>query len=172
MIGLVAVLLRHPVASFFSPDAEVSTLVARLRARWDTKAALRAFADDLDDPAGDLIAANLYLGASKRGEGLASVLEGLAQSVADTVRARRAVEADRARPRATAKWVTLITVGVLSLLALNGDYIRPYGSPLGQLLLILLLSAYVGLLIWMRNMAKGEALPRFLGDAAREGAHA
>jgi len=57
-------------------------------------------------------------------------------------------------------------------LTLTGDYISPYGSPLGQLLLILLLSAYVGLLIWMRNMAKGEALPRFLGDAAREGAHA
>ena len=154
-----------------TPDAirpEVSPLVARLRARWDTKAALRAFADDLDDPAGDLIAANLYLGASKRGEGLASVLEGLAQSVADTVRARRAVEADRARPRATAKWVTLITVGVLSLLALNGDYIRPYGSPLGQIILVLLLSLYVATLLWMRQMAKGEKPPRFVGASVAQ----
>ena len=154
-----------------TPDAirpEVSALVARLRARWDTKAALRAFADDLDDPAGDLIAANLYLGASKRGEGLASVLEGLAQSVADTVRARRAVEADRAKPRATAKWVTLITVGVLTLLALNGDYIRPYGSPLGQIILVLLLSMYIGTLLWMRHMAKGEKPPRFVGASVAQ----
>ena len=39
--------------------AEVATLVARLRARWDTETALRAFADDLDDVTGDLVAANL-----------------------------------------------------------------------------------------------------------------
>src|SRR5690606_10093328 len=45
---------------------EVSTLVARLRARWDTEAALRAFADDLDDVTGDLVAANLILAARRR----------------------------------------------------------------------------------------------------------
>ena len=100
-----------------------------------------------------------------------SMLESLAESVAADVRARRAIEADRAKPRTTARWVTIITISVLGFLTLTGDYISPYGSPLGQLLLILLLSAYVGLLIWMRNMAKGEAMPRFLGVAAREGAH-
>ena len=51
---------------------------------------------------GDLVAANLILGARRRGAGLASVLEGLAESVAADVRARRQVEADRAKPRATA----------------------------------------------------------------------
>ena len=86
--------------------AEVQRLVARLRARWDTEKALRAFADELDDATGDLIAANLILGARRRGAGLASVLEGLAESVAADVRARRQVEADRAKPRATARWVT------------------------------------------------------------------
>ncbi|MEI2811934.1 MAG: hypothetical protein V9F00_17630 [Nocardioides sp.] len=83
--------------------------VARLRARWVTEDALRAFADELDDSTGDLVAANLILGARRRGAGLASVLEGLAESVAADVRARRQVEADRAKPRATARWVTLIS---------------------------------------------------------------
>ena len=68
------------------------------------------FADDLDDATGDLVAANLILGARRRGAGLASVLESLAESVADDVRARRAIEADRAKPRTTARWVTIITV--------------------------------------------------------------
>ena len=68
---------------------EVARLVSRLRARWSTEDALRAFADDLDDATGDLIAANLILGARRRGAGLASVLEGLAESVAADVRARR-----------------------------------------------------------------------------------
>src|SRR5690606_27270845 len=45
---------------------EVTQLVARLRARWDTEAALRAFADDLDDVTGDLVAANLILAARRR----------------------------------------------------------------------------------------------------------
>lgn len=142
--------------------AEVGRLVSRLRSRWDTEAALRAFADELDDSTGDLIAANLILGARRRGAGLASVLEGLAESVAADVRARREVEADRAKPRSTARWVTLISAGVLLVLAVSGSYVEPYRSPFGQVLLILLLSAYVATLIWMRQMANGRPLPRFL----------
>ena len=142
---------------------EVATLVARLRARWDTEAALRAFADDLDDLTGDQIASSLMLGARRRGAGLASVLEGMAQTVSDDVRIRRSIEADRAKPRSTARWITLITLVVLAVLALNTAYVAPYGSPLGQAILLLLLSAYLGCLVWMRNIAKGEALPRFIG---------
>jgi len=142
--------------------AEVERLVSRLRARWDTEAALRAFADDLDDATGDLIAANLILAARRRGAGLASVLDGLAGSVAADVRARRQVEADRAKPRSTARWVTLISASVLVILALSGSYVEPYSSPIGQVILVVLLSAYVATLIWMRRMATGKPLPRFL----------
>lgn len=154
-----------------TPDAirpEVGRLVARLRARWSTEAALRAFADDLDDATGDLIAANLILGAKRRGPGLASVLEALAESVSADVRARRQVEADRAKPRTTARWVTIITIGVLAVLAFTGTYVDPYKSPFGQLLLSVLLGAYTAVLIWMRRMAAGKPLPRFIGVAARE----
>ncbi len=142
---------------------EVATLVARLRARWNTTQALRAFADDLDDLTGDQIAASLMLGAQRRGAGLASVLEGMARTVADDVRIRRAIEADRAKPRATARWITLITLVVLGLLALNGSYIAPYGTVLGQAVLLLLAAAYLACLVWMRTIAQGAPLPRFLG---------
>lgn len=151
-----------------TPDAirpEVTTLVARLRARVDTETALRAFADDLNDGTGDLVAANLILGSRRRGQGLAAVLDSLAESVAADVRARREIEADRAKPRTTARWVTIITVGVLLVLAFTGDYIAPYGTPLGQVILTTLLAAYVALLLWMRSMARGEPLPRFLGQS-------
>ncbi|WP_148612609.1 type II secretion system F family protein [Nocardioides rubriscoriae] len=166
--ALVATLRSTPAA--IAP--EVTRLVARLRARWVTEDALRAFADELDDATGDLVAANLILGARRRGAGLASVLEGLAESVAADVRARRQVEADRAKPRATARWVTLISVGVLVILALSGTYVRPYQSPLGQLILVALLAMYVATLVWMKRMAMGRAMPRFLSSAplAREGA--
>ena len=166
--ALVATLRSTPAA--IAP--EVTRLVARLRARWPTEEALRAFANELDDATGDLVAANLILGARRRGAGLASVLEGLAESVAADVRARRQVEADRAKPRATARWVTLISVGVLVILAVSGTYVRPYQSPLGQVVLVVLLSLYIATLVWMKRMALGRAMPRFLSPvpATREGA--
>lgn len=156
--ALVATLRSTP-----APIAdEVRRLVTRLRARWDTEAALRAFADELDDATGDLIAANLILGARRRGAGLTNVLEGLAESVAADVRARRQIEADRAKPRSTARWVTIISVTVLVVLAISGSYVAPYRSPFGQLLLVVLLSAYIATLVWMRRMAEGRPMPRFL----------
>ena len=156
--ALVATLRSTP-----APIAgEVNRLVSRLRARWVTEDALRAFADELDDSTGDLIAANLILGARRRGAGLASVLEGLAESVSADVRSRRQVEADRAKPRATARWVTLISASALLVLAISGDYVKPYGTPVGQVLLVLLLTAYIATLVWMKRMAIGKSLPRFL----------
>ena len=160
--ALVATLRSTPAA--IAP--EVTRLVARLRARWVTEDALRAFAEELDDATGDLVAANLILGARRRGAGLASVLEGLAESVAADVRARRQVEADRAKPRATARSVTLISVAVLVVLAVSGTYVEPYRSPLGQVILVTLLAAYISTLVWMKHMALGRALPRFLTSSA------
>ncbi len=157
--ALVATMRSTPAA--IAP--EVTRLVARLRARWSTEQALRAFADELDDSTGDLVAANLILGARRRGAGLASVLDGLAESVAADVRARRQVEADRAKPRATARWVTIISAGVLVVLAVSGTYVEPYRSPFGQVILVGLLAAYISLLVWMKRMAIGRELPRFLG---------
>ena len=153
----------EPIAS------EVRRLVARLRARWTTEDALRAFADELQDSTGDLVAANLILGARRRGAGLANVLEGLAESVAADVRARRQVEADREKPRSTARWVTLISASVLVLLALSGSYVEPYRTPLGQVILVVLLAAYISTLVWMRQMAIGRSLPRFLNTREAAG---
>lgn len=149
--------------------AEVSRLVARLRARWSTEDALRLFADELDDATGDLVAAYLILGARRRGSGLASVLQGLAESVAEDVTARRKIEADRAKPRSNAHTVTLISAGVLILLAVNGQFMAPYATPLGQLILTVLLTGYGASLIWLRRMSLGQPLPRFLGAGLKRG---
>lgn len=151
---------------------QVATLVARLSAGWPTDAALRAFSDEVDDATGDLVAASLILSAQRRGAGLVAVLEGLAASVAEDVRTRRAIEADRAKPRATARAVTYITVVVLVLLAVNRTYVEPYTSPLGQVLLAVLLSAYVATLLWMRQMTAGRPAPRFLTSGSGPGAPA
>ncbi len=146
---------------------EVTALVARLRARVGTEEALRAFADDIDDATGDMVAAFLILGARRRGQGLVTVLNSLAESVAADVRARRAIEADRAKPRTTARWITIVMLSVLGYLFIFADqYVAPYRTPFGQLVLTFLLGLFVLLLTWLRSLAKGERLPRFLNDGA------
>lgn len=164
--GLDQALIRSLRSAPEAIHPDVARLVARLHAGWTTERALRAFADDLDDATGDLLVANLILGARRRGGGLTAVLDGLAESVAADVRARRQIDADQAKPRTTARYVTLITVGVLAFLSLTGEYIEPYGSPLGQVVLALLLVAYVATLVWMRTMAVAKPMPRFLSRAA------
>lgn len=146
---------------------EVATLAARLQAHWPTDRALLAFADDLDDAAGDLVIAALLLGAELRGPGLARVLTDLAASLTEEVTMRRKVEADRAKPRANARWLLLITVTAAGLAALNGTYLAPYGSGLGQLVLALIAAGMVGCLLWMRRLTASAPSPRFLTDRER-----
>jgi tight adherence protein B len=163
--------IEHAIIASLSSTPEpiapvVGTLVARLNARWPTEAALRAFADDLNDATGDLVAATLILGARRRGPGLAAVLDDLAATVAEEVRIRRGIEADRAKPRTTARWVTILTLVVLGVLALDREYIAPYKTPVGQLALLVFLSMYAGCLLWLRRMTRGVPTPRFLPAAS------
>jgi Flp pilus assembly protein TadB len=152
-----------------TPEAirpEVAALVSRLRVRWNTEQALRAFADDLNDPTGDRIASALIIGSRSRAQGLAIVLERLGETVSDEVRMRRRIEADRAKQRAAARYVTIIVLLTVLLLAAIGDYVAVYGTPRGQLLLIAWLGLYLGCLWWMRSITAGKPMPRFLGPSA------
>lgn len=141
---------------------EVGGLVARLSARWRTERALQAFADDLDDAAGDFVVATLLLASRRRGPGLSTVLSAAASSVSDEVASRRKIEAERARPRSTARLVTLITLGVAGLLMLNGSYLAPYGDGLGQLVLLVVAASFTGCLLWVRSLTLSAPAPRFL----------
>ena len=140
----------------------VALLVARLAARTPTDLALRQFADDIDDATGDLIASALILAAQRRGEDVVKVLENLAETVSDEVRMRRDIEADRAKPRTTARLVTLLTLAALLYLFASGTYLAPYKDGVGQVILLALLSAYVCCLLWMQRLARVRPSPRFL----------
>jgi Flp pilus assembly protein TadB len=148
--------------------SEVTTLTARLNARMPTEQALRLFADDLNDATGDLVVAALLLGHRRRGPGLARTLSSVADAVADEVATRRRIEADRAKPRTTARAVTLITISVACLGMLNREYVEPYGTPLGQLALLAIVGMFVGSLVWMRSLTLGKPQPRLIASA-REG---
>ncbi|WLQ53894.1 type II secretion system F family protein (plasmid) [Streptomyces poriferorum] len=148
-----------------APDAiveEVGDLVDRLQVGWRSTDALREFGNALDDVTADKVTAALILSASDRGPGLAQALEDLAVSVHEEVAKRRAIESDRAKPRTTVRWMTIITLGVVVAGLLVPGYTAPYGTLLGQLVLALLSAGFIGVLAWMRQLADSRPVPRFL----------
>ncbi|MFI1154752.1 type II secretion system F family protein [Streptomyces sp. NPDC020817] len=141
---------------------EVADLVDRLQVGWRPVDALREFGHALNDVTADKVVAALVLSASDRGPGLAQALEDLAESVHEEVARRRAIEADRAKPRTTMRWMTIITLGVIGCGFLIPSYTAPYGTLLGQLVLAVLLAGFVGVLALMRQIADIKPVPRFL----------
>ena len=106
--------------------------------------------------------AALVLGSRRRGPGLARALGALADSAAEEVATRRRIESDRAKPRATARAVTAITLGVLVMGLANRDYLEPYGNPLGQIVLALIGATFACALWWMRSMTTATPEARLL----------
>ncbi|MEV7618406.1 type II secretion system F family protein [Streptomyces sp. NPDC089799] len=141
---------------------EVGDLVDRLQVGWRPTDALRRFGDALNDVTADKTVAALVLSAADRGPGLAQALDDLAESVHEEVARRRAIEADRAKPRTTMRWMTIITLGVAGAGFLVPSYTAPYGTLLGQLVLGFLAAAFVGVLAMMRQIADVKPVPRFL----------
>jgi tight adherence protein B len=156
--------IEASLASVPSPvSREVGLLVSRLRARRPTEEALRAFGDDLDDPTADLVVAALLLAADRRGRGLARLLTALAGTVEEEVAMRRGVEADRAQPRTTARWVTYITIGVSSaLLVFDRAYVAPFGTPAGQVVLALIGALFAVAFVWMHRLTSSAPTHRLL----------
>ena len=142
---------------------EVATLSARIAARTPTETALRRFADDLDDPTADLVVASLILASRRRGPGVAAALTAIADSVGEEVAARRRIEADRAKPRTTARAVTAITLAIIAAGLLNRGYTGPYGTFLGQVVLATTLGFFGAALWWMHSMTRTTRPARILG---------
>ena len=111
-------------------------------------------------------AAALVLASRSSGPGLARVLTSVADAVAQDVAVRRTVEAERAKPRATARAVTFITLSLLVVGAFNRTYLAPYSTPLGQLVLALIAAGFVGCLMWMRALTLSPPEPRFVTGPA------
>lgn len=138
-----------------SPIAtQVAALQQRLQVhRMPTEQALRIFGLEVADPMGDKIAIALMQVAVRRGSGATTALAGLATMIARDVTDRREVDAARAEHRNTVKIVILV-VGAFTVLAmLQGAYIQPYGTPLGQIVLALVACFYGAALWWLRRLA-------------------
>ena len=140
----------------------VAVLAERLNNRANTGHALRAFAEDLDDPVGDLIATALILASKRRGPGTRQALSALADAVAGEVIVRREVEAERASLRTTLVVIVISVAGLSLLLITSPTMSTPYGTPLGQMVLAAVAVVYAGGLAWMKRLSVITTGTRFL----------
>jgi Flp pilus assembly protein TadB len=145
--------------------APVTALARRLSARTGPEAALRAFAADIDDPAGDRIAAALIIATGRRGGAVRDILNALAMLLARDVAARREIEAERAQHKTTIRWITVFVAGFTIFAMLNRAYSAPYGTLTGEFVLALVAALYAAGLGWLHHLGSIPAPGRFLNQA-------
>ncbi|MFF0659145.1 type II secretion system F family protein [Micromonospora tulbaghiae] len=143
-------------------EQEIRDLAARLQAGVDPIAALQQLADDLNDYSADQVIAPLMLHVTDRGEGLHEVLTGISRSIAAEIEMRATVDAKREGPRFAVRFLTGMTIMLLAYGVLNPHYLQPYGSMLGQLVLLFLAALYIGLMTSVRKLSLPPKRERLL----------
>jgi Flp pilus assembly protein TadB len=147
---------------------ELNDLAAHLRAGVPTTDALDRLGEQLADATADEVLIRLKLHAADRGQRLVDALARISESIAQEVAMRREVWADRADPRLTTKFMTILSVVAVALLFSNPTYMRPYGTILGQIVLALCLTVFAGLLVWIRRLSQPTRVPRLLAGTERQ----
>jgi tight adherence protein B len=146
--------------------APIRPQVRRLAAglgRQDPDVVFRRFADEIDDPIGDLVAAGLLI-AVRRGARTVAVLSALAEQARTQADRRRLVEAERAPTRREVSALTSIMVVLVIALFVFGrsDYLAAYDDTAGQLFVAVALVAYGALLARVQRLARFPRPARFL----------
>lgn len=161
--------IRHSLTT--APDAIRGPLLAldgRLHAHVPVTVALAEFGDDLDDASADLVVGALILNSQLRGPGLTATLSALAESARAELGLQRQVEERRRTMRRSARiMVTIAAVFAGAVTVFSRPYVEPYSTPMGQMMLVVVLGLFLGGLIWMRQAATVAPTPRFLLSADR-----
>lgn len=141
---------------------QVRRLAAGL-GRQDPETVFRRFADELDDPLGDLVAAGLLISV-ERGARTSAVLSSLAEQARQLADRRRLVEAERAPVQREVVLLTVIMGSLLIALFVfaRTEYLAPYRTASGQLFLGIVLTTYLLLLARVRRLAIYPRAQRFL----------
>lgn len=135
--------------------------------RLDRQAALDAFARDVADPLGILIAKSLKIAVSATGSGrVTDVLRALAEAVSEAVKARRHVEVLHAGPRRESRTIVIVEALFLVGVIVLTDYAEPYGTALGQLVLAGIGLVMLLALVLLRRFSQSAPPVRTVGGAA------
>jgi tight adherence protein B len=153
-----------------SPPAirgEITDLASRIENGDRLAPSLRALADQLADPTGDLVIAALVLAAEQQARQLGELLGSLAQAAREQASMRMRVEAGRSRTRTSVRVIVGTTLGfAVAVVLLNRPYLSAYDSAGGQVVLLI-----IGVLFslgfgWLVRIARVTEPTRLLSLAA------
>ena len=141
---------------------QVRALASRL-GRQPEQVVLRQFADELDDPTADLIAAGLLVALTKGGRA-ERVLSSLAAQARHQAERRKLLEAEREPARREVWWVTAMMTAQLvgGLVFARSSYLAPYRTLGGQVVLCVLLGAFLALIVYVQRLSRFTRPARFL----------
>ena len=144
----------------------LNRLTGLVRSRVPLDRALLALSAELNDGSADKVIGSLILNTRQRGTGLAAVLTSLAAAAREELDQRRRVSAGRATMRRSVQIVVVITIAFAVFLVLfSRTYVKPYGSPGGQIALAIVVGLFAAAFMWMRKLAGGEPNTPFLSRA-------
>lgn len=165
-IGLEQAIIASAEAAPRAIAPELNQLVGRLRAHVPVPQALASFAHDLDDPSVDLVVAALIMNARLRGSGLTGTLTALAQTARAELDMRTRVEENRKTLRRDARTIVGVTLAFAGgVMLLSRTYLEPYGTPVGQIVLLLVMGCFIGGFAWIRHASRIRTPERFLVGA-------
>jgi tight adherence protein B len=144
---------------------EVQELADRIAAREPIDHSLRVFAAQLGDPSADQVVIALLLVADPRQRfgGVSNALSELAVSTRDRVKMRLRVDVGQSRMRNSARFMLIWSVGfVFVLRLLSADFLEPYSTFLGQLVLAVIGLLFAAAMLWLNRMARHQVLDRFI----------
>lgn len=148
--------------------APVDRLYTRMSSSWSTADALRAFADELDNSHADEVTIYLIQAAEFNAGGLSRALESVSEGLSATAKQKIHIEGERKKPRETMismTWIVGITLVMLVFFAGTGS-MDFYRTPLGGVALGVILSSFVGLMVWARTITRVPPEPRLLKVAS------
>jgi Flp pilus assembly protein TadB len=149
--------------------ADLGRLAQAIGAGMRLPQALRRFADDVNDPTVDMVVHVLLQAAQSQAREVAASLSGVGVAARRQASVRMRVLAGRARTKAATRIVTTVVLGVAVLLTVfAADFLDPYRTPLGQLILAVLGGGFGAALGWMTRIGRIDDLPRILTRRASD----
>ncbi|MFE1397027.1 type II secretion system F family protein [Nocardiopsis dassonvillei] len=143
--------------------ADVTHLAEQLQRGTPPEEALREFAVRVQVPTADLVVAALSSAASRHAADLGALLSSLAQAAREQAAMLVRIAATRARVRTSARIIAATTLALAVGLALvNADYLAPYNTGIGQLVLAGIGVLWAVGLVWLARLTRTSLGPRVL----------
>lgn len=128
---------------------------------------LREFAAEVDHSSADFVAAALVAATEHEARDVGALLGHLARCSREEARMHQRIWVGRSRTRAAVRIISLTVVGFIGvLLVMNRDYLAPYGSPMGQVVLAGIVGVFTLALVLLHVGSKVLMPDRFVAVAS------